>query len=160
MSISTTLCRRLVATSSVVAAVALTAIPAGATAATAGGSSFTLRVLAPRTAEVGRPALIYVTGKVPPRSIRSLQFVTVASISTTVMTYCPANSWDALHIANATGGAVLLSTRLTTNTAGRFEVPFAVRPREPGQARICAYAYDGDAATLARAVGILTVSRR
>lgn len=139
----------------------LTAFSLGAAAPSALAGGFTVKVSSPQTVYVGRPAVIKVTGTIPRQYMRFLYWVTVASIRTSVMSHCPANSWDAAQVANATEGAVLvLASRAVPDPSGRFVVPVGIRPYEPGRARICAYTYDGEATTLARAARMVTVKRR
>lgn len=144
----------------VVILAALSAVSSGTAAPSAPTDDFTLRISAPRTVFVGRPAIIKVTGTIPLRYIRFLYFVKVVSIRTAVMSSCPANSWDAAQIANATGGSVLvLSSRAVPDGRGRFTIPVGIRPYASGRARICAYTYT-EATTLARAARMVTVKRR
>ena len=74
------------------------------------------------------------------------------------MPSCPANSWEAKQIANATGGSILVLTgREVPDASGNFGVPVGINPYAPGQALICAYTDDGETVTLATASLLLTV---
>jgi len=139
--------------------VALGAASLGRSAPSAPTDDFTLRISTPRTVSVGRPAVIKVTGTIPLRYLKFLYWVKVVSIRTAVMSSCPADSWDAAQIAQATGGAILvLSSRAVPDARGRFTIPVGIRPYAPGRARICAYTY-AEATTLARAARVVTVKR-
>lgn len=143
----------------IAALVALFAVSLGRAAPSAPTEAFTLGISTPRTVYVGRPAVIRVTGTIPLRYVKFLYFVKVVSIRTAVMSSCPADSWDAAQIAQATGGSILvLSSRAVPDGSGRFTIPVGIRPYAPGRARICAYTY-AEATTLARAARLVTVQR-
>jgi hypothetical protein len=151
--------RLAVAAIGVAALVALSAASWGQAAPSTPAAGFTLRISTPPTVSVGRPAIIRVTGTIPLRYLKFLYWVKVVSMRTAVMSSCPAESWDAAQIAQATGGSILvLSSRAVPDGSGRFTIPVGIRPYAPGRARICAYTY-AEATTLARAARIVTVKR-
>src|SRR5262249_58162683 len=100
------------------AVLGLVAIALAASASSARASGFTLTVSAPPKIVVGQPTVIQVTGTVG--DLRYPSWLTVVSIRPEVTT-CPANYYEGKQIANATGGAILVSTgRITPDSSGSF----------------------------------------
>ena len=127
------------------------------THATLGG--FALKLSAPPRVVVGQPTVVQVTGTIPVESTRFPYWLSVVSISPTVMSSCPANPWDAEQVANATGGSVLvLTSREVPDAYGNFTAPVGINPYAAGRVMICAYTDDGGMVTLAAASLMLTIS--
>ena len=84
------------------AVVGLVAVALAASASPARASGFTLKLSAPPRVVVGQPTVIQVTGTIPVEDLRYPYWLSVVSLRTTVMPSCPANSWEAKQIANAT----------------------------------------------------------
>jgi len=140
------------------AVLGLVAVALAASASPARAGGFTLNLSAPPKVVVGQPAVIQVTGTIPVGSTQFPYWLSVVSISPTVMPSCPANPWDAKQIANATGGSILvLTSREVPDASGNFSVPVGINPYAPGQVRICAYTDDGGMQTLAATSLMLTI---
>src|SRR5580765_6054269 len=135
----------------------LVALALAASASSARASGFTLIVSAPPKVVVGQPTVVQVTGTVG--DLRYPSWLTVVSIRPDVTT-CPANYYEGKQIANATGGAILVSTgRITPDSSGNFVTPVGIDPYLPGQVWICAYIHDGETVTLATTSLLLTISK-
>src|SRR5262249_25190794 len=87
-----------------------------------------------------------------------LYWFSVDAIPANVTTTCPADRWEAVQIANTTGGSVLvLRQGERRDAAGNFSIPFGFTPIRPGAVLRRAYTDDGEATTLAGASQIVTV---
>ena len=140
-------------TSLIAAAVALL----GATSAHA--SDFTLQLEAP-PAVVGEPLILNATGTIPVDELAYPYWFSLDAIPTSVTTTCPADRWEAVQIAQGTGGAVVvLSQRETPDATGRFTIPVGITPTAPGSVLLCGYTDDGATNTLARASLRLDITR-
>jgi hypothetical protein len=135
------------------AAIAVAAAPAPASAA-----GFTLGLSTQSEAVVGTPLIIQANGTIPPDQVWAPYFFSLDAIPTQVTTTCPADRWEAVQFAQATGGSVVvLSQTERPDAAGNFNVPVAVTPSAPGQVLLCGYTDDGEALTLAGASMLLDI---
>jgi hypothetical protein len=136
-----------------VLAVALVAAASmGGLAAPAAAGQFTLGLTAPPVAVVGKPMLLQAAGTMPVEDVTFPYFLISVALPTSVTPTCPAGYWDAVQIANATGGGILdLSAPITPSSTGAWTVPIGLRPWMQGRLLICAYVGDGADTTLAGA---------
>jgi hypothetical protein len=139
-------------TSRLVAALVAAAASTGGLAAPALAGQFTLGLTAPPGAAVGKPMLLQAAGTMPVEDVTFPYFLISVALPTSVTQTCPAGYWDAVQIANATGGGILdLSAPITPSSTGAWSIPIGLRPWAPGRLLICAYVGDGADTTLAGA---------
>jgi hypothetical protein len=120
-------------------------------ATSAHASDFTLRLSAP-PAVVGEPLILNATGTIDVDELQYPYWFSLDAIPTSVTTTCPADRWEAVQIAQGTGGTVVvLSQRETPDATGHFTIPVGITPTAPGSVLLCGYTDDGATNTLARA---------
>jgi hypothetical protein len=139
-------------------AISLTALAATAAPAQA-SEDFTLELAAP-PATVGQPLVLEASGTIPLDEIQYPYWFSLSAIPSSVTTSCPADRWEAVQFAQATGSVVVLSQRETPNSAGAFAIPVAVTPSAPGSVLLCGYTDDGMTNTLASASLLMEIAPR
>jgi hypothetical protein len=137
------------------AAIALVVLVATARPALAEG--FTLELTAP-PAVVGQPMVMYAHGTIDVDELAFPYWFSLNAIPTSVTTTCPADRWQGVQFANATGSVVVLSQRETPDAVGRFTIPVAITPTAPGTVLLCGYTDDGLTNTLATASLLLDIA--
>ena len=132
------------------ALIGLLALGTSAGPAAAGADSFTLGLSAP-TVVAGKSAVLRADGTIPVRDLFFSYWFSLSAIRPSVMSTCPEDHWEAVQIAQSTGGAVLvLSQREIANAeTGAFSIPIGITATAPGKLLLCAYTDDGATQTLA-----------
>jgi|tagenome__1003787_1003787.scaffolds.fasta_scaffold20836885_2 hypothetical protein len=140
------------------AAVAVLALATSAGPAFAQAETFTLSLSAP-TLVAGKSALLRADGTIPVRDLFFSYWFSVSAIRPAVTTTCPEDHWEAVQLAQSTGGAVIvLSQREIANAAtGAFSIPIGITATRPGKLLFCAYTDDGETQTLAATSRMLTI---
>ena len=119
---------------------------------------FTLDLSVPSTVYVGTPVIAHGNGVVPPRDAEFLYWFSVDALPANVISTCPEDRWEAVQIAQTTGGSILvLKQSENRDAAGNFSTPFGFTPLKTGPVLLCGYTDDGAATTLARASKTITV---
>jgi len=132
------------------ALVGLLALGTSAGPAAAGAETFTLGLSAP-TVVAGKSAVMRADGTIPVRDLFFSYWFSLSAIRPSVMSTCPEDHWEAVQIAQSTGGAVLvLSQREIANAeTGAFSIPIGITATAPGKLLLCGYTDDGATQTLA-----------
>ena len=121
-----------------------------ATASAAGAETFTLNLSAP-TVVAGKSAVLRADGTIPVRDLFFSYWFSLSALRPSVTTTCPEDHWEAVQLAQSTGGAVItLSQREIANyDTGAFSIPVGITATAPGKLLLCAYTDDGETQTLA-----------
>jgi hypothetical protein len=132
------------------AAVAAVVLATSAGPASAQADTFTLNLSAPPVV-AGKSAVLRADGTIPVRDLFFSYWFSLSAIRPTVMSTCPEDHWEAVQIAQSTGGAVLvLSQREIANAeTGAFSIPIGITATMPGKLLLCGYTDDGETHTLA-----------
>jgi hypothetical protein len=131
-------------------AVAVGLVALAPSSASAQADSFTLSLSAPPVV-AGKSAVLRADGTIPVRDLFFSYWFSLSAIRPAVMTTCPEDHWEAVQIAQSTGGAVIvLSQREIANAeTGAFSIPVGITGTRPGKLLLCAYTDDGATQTLA-----------
>ena len=126
--------------------------------ASAQADSFTLSLSAPPVM-AGKSAVLRADGTIPVRDLFFSYWFSLSAISPSVMSTCPEDHWEAVQIAQSTGGAVIvLSQREIANAeTGAFSIPIGITATRPGKLLLCAYTDDGATQTLAATSTMLDI---
>ena len=121
-------------------------------------AAFTLDLSAPEPAVVGKPIVVDAKGSLDVDELEYLFWFSMVWIPTDVTTTCPSDHFQGSQFATDTGGGIIVFTqRVTTDTAGNFSIPVALRPSSAGSVLLCAYTDDGLTRTMAGASLILDI---
>src|SRR5689334_20544672 len=114
-------------TTSLAAALVTAAASLGGLAPPALAGGFTLGLSAPPGPSVGRPMLLQAAGTLPAEDVTFPYFLIAVALPASITPACPAGSWDAVQIANATGGGILdLSAPISPSSAGAWAIPIGL----------------------------------
>jgi len=107
------------------AAVGLLALaPASAGAA---ADSFILNLSAP-TVVTGRSAVLHADGTIPVRALFFSYWFSLSALRPSVTSTCPEDRWEAVQLAQSTGGAVIVLSRSKRAACLRAVRRMAVAP--------------------------------
>ena len=89
-------------------------------------------------------------GTIPVRDLFFSYWFSLSALRPSVTSTCPEDHWEAVQLAQSTGGAVIvLSQREIANaTTGAFSIPVGITATAPGRLLLCAYTDDGATQTL------------
>jgi hypothetical protein len=126
-------------------ALATSAGPAAAT----GAETFSLNLSA-TSVVAGKSAVLRADGTIPVRDLFFSYWFSLSALRPSVTTTCPEDHWEAVQLAQSTGGAVIvLSQREIANAeTGAFSIPIGITATAPGKLLLCAYTDDGETQTL------------
>jgi len=138
------------------AAVALFAF--APSAAAQGADTFTLNLSAPPVV-AGKSAVLRADGTIPVRDLFFSYWFSLSALRPSVTTTCPEDHWEAVQLAQSTGGAVIvLSQREIANAeTGAFSIPVGITATQAGKLLLCGYTDDGATQTLAATSMILDI---
>jgi hypothetical protein len=121
---------------------------------------FTLNLSTPSTPVVGKPIVIRATGTIPADQLQFSYWFSLSAIPPSVTSTCPEDHFEAMQLAESTGGAVIVLTqREPADATGSFSIPIGVTPTAPGSLLLCGYTDDGEAQTLASASLMFNIER-
>jgi hypothetical protein len=140
------------------AVVAMLALTGTAAPGFAQADSFTLGISAPRVV-AGSSAVLRVDGTIPVRDLFFSYWFSLSALRPDVVSTCPEDHWEAIQLAQSTGGAVItLSQREIANyQTGAFSIPVGITATAPGRLLLCGYTDDGETQTLAAASAMLDI---
>ena len=132
------------------AAIGALALAISAAPASAGADTFTLGLSAP-TVVAGKSAVLRADGTIPVRDLFFSYWFSLSALRPSVTGTCPEDHWEAVQLAQSTGGAVIvLSQREIANAeTGAFSIPVGITATMPGRLLLCGYTDDGETQTLA-----------
>jgi hypothetical protein len=147
---------KLLRTLAVTAGLLAFAVPASPALA----DGFTLNLSAPSTPVVGKSIVIRASGTIPADQLQFPYWFSLSAIPPSVTSTCPEDHFEAMQLANSTGGAVIVLTqREPADATGNFSIPIGVTPTAPGSLLLCGYTDDGEAQTLAGASLMFNIQR-
>src|SRR4051794_16814082 len=119
-----------------------------AAAGPAFGAGYTLNMSGPAAATTGQPVVFQATGSNPADDFFS-SWLDVSAIPSSVASTCPAGYFNAMQLAETTGGEqVVRALREDVDAGGNFTLPFGWTPSSAGRFLLCGYTNDGATGTL------------
>ena len=120
--------------------------------------SFTLDISAPRVV-AGKSAVLRVDGTIPVRDLFFSYWFSLSALRPDVISTCPEDHWEAIQLAQSTGGAVITMTQreIANYQTGAFSIPVGITATAPGRLLLCGYTDDGETQTLAAASTMLDI---
>jgi hypothetical protein len=120
--------------------------------------SFTLNISVPRVV-AGTSAVLRVDGTIPVRDIAFPYRFSLMALRPDVISTCPEDKWEAVQLADSTGGfvLVLVQSEIANAQTGAFSIPVGVTATTPGRLLLCGYTDDGAAQTLATTSAMLDI---
>jgi hypothetical protein len=99
----------------------------------------------------GKSAVLRADGTIPVRDLFFSYWFSLSALRPSVTGTCPEDHWEAVQLAQSTGGAVIvLSQREIANAeTGAFSIPVGITATMPGRLLLCGYTDDGETQTLA-----------
>jgi hypothetical protein len=129
----------------------------GVAAGPAFGAGYTLNLSGPPSATVGQPVIIQATGSNPADDFFS-SWLDVSAIPASVVSTCPAGYFNAMQLAETTGGEqISTALREDVDGAGNFSLPLGFTPSKAGRFLICGYTNDGATSTRATSSMLMDV---